>query len=144
MTKGEGIQNILKFDDAIYGRTHDSDIGYIVECDLEYPTFLHNAHNDYPLAAGNLIASQEMSPFCKSFGPKHIECKKLIPNLRNKTNYVSHYRNLKLYTSVGIKITQIHRVLVFEQAAWIKPFIDFNTQKSKNAPPNSLNHYSNS
>jgi hypothetical protein len=41
-----------------------------------------------------------------------------------------HYRHLKLYTSLGIKITQIHRVLTSEQEAWMKPFIDFNTQKA--------------
>jgi hypothetical protein len=108
----------------------DSDIGYIVECDLEYPSYLHDAHNDYPLAAENLVVTEEMlSPFCKSFGQKHVECKKLIPNLRNKTKYVTHYRNLKLYTSLGLKVTQIHRVLAFEQEAWMKPYIDFNTQK---------------
>jgi hypothetical protein len=108
----------------------DSDIGYIVECDFEYPVCLHDAHNDYSLAAENLVVTEEMlSPFCKSFGQKHVECKKSIPNLRNKTKYVMRYRNLKLYTSLGLKVTQVHRVLAFEQEAWMKPYIDFNTQK---------------
>ena len=108
----------------------DSNIGYIVECDLEYPSELHDSHNDYPLAAENLLVTEDMlSPFCKGFKQKHVDCKKLIPNLNNKVKYVTHYRNLKLYTSLGMKLTKIHRVLSFEQEAWMKAYIDFNTSK---------------
>ena len=32
--------------------------------------------------------------------------KKLIPNLGNKTNYIVHYRNLQLYLSLEMKLTQ--------------------------------------
>ena len=32
---------------------------------------------------------------------------KLISNLNNKTNFVVHYENLKLYESLGLKITKI-------------------------------------
>ena len=39
------------------------------------------------------------------------DVKKLISNLGNKTNYVVHYRNLQLYSSLGMKLTKNHRVL---------------------------------
>ena len=39
---------------------------------------------------------------------------KLIPNLNNKTYYVVHYENLKLYESLGLKIAKIHRGIQFE------------------------------
>ena len=42
---------------------------------------------------------------------------KLIPNLNNKTNYDVHYENLKLYESLGLKITKIHRGIKFEVSA---------------------------
>ena len=32
----------------------DSDEGYLLELDLEYPKDLHNLHNDYPLAPEKL------------------------------------------------------------------------------------------
>ena len=61
----------------------------ILEVDLEYPENLHDLHNDYP--------------FC----PERVECKngveKLIPNLRNKTKYIIHYKNLIQCLKAGLK-----------------------------------------
>ena len=57
----------------------------------------------------------------------------MIPNLGNKTNYVVHYRNFQLYSSLGMKLTKIHRVLKFKQSDWMKKYIDFNTKKRMNA-----------
>ena len=53
--------------------------------------------------------------------------------MNDKVKYVTHYRNIKLYVELGLQVSKIHRVLSFEQKAWMKPFIDFNTTKRKEA-----------
>ena len=53
---------------------------------------------------------------------------KLVPNLGDKTNYVQFYRNLPSYLSLGMKLTETHRVLRFKQPDWIKEYIDFNNK----------------
>ena len=116
----------------------DRDQGYILEVDLHYPSELHDLHNDYPLAPERMKISEEtLSPYCKNLS-ESLELgggavSKLVPNLQDKSNYVVHYRNLKLYIALGMKLTKIHRVLVFEQSPWLKSYIDFNTEKRKHA-----------
>ena len=58
---------------------------------------------------------------------------KLIPNLLSKENYAVHYRDLKYYLSKGLILTKVHRILEFKQSAWMKPYIDFNTERRKEA-----------
>ena len=53
---------------------------------------------------------------------------KLIPNLINKTSYATHYENLKLYESLGLKIVKLHRGIKFEESAWLEEYINLNTK----------------
>ena len=93
----------------------------ILEVDLEYPDNLHDLHNDYP--------------FC----PERVKCnnrvEKLIPNLRNKTKYVIHYKNLIQCLKAGMKLKKIHRGIKFIESEWMRSYIDMNTKlraKAKN------------
>ena len=82
-------------------------IGCILEVYLEYPIVLHDLHNDYPLAPESVTVEGST-------------ISKLIFNLRDKTNYVVHYENLKLYENLGLKITKIYRGMKFSESAWLK------------------------
>ena len=115
-----------------------SDVGYILEVDLEYPKKLHELHNDYPLPPEELVVTNDIfSKYCKEVADKYEikvgNVKKLIPNLSNKTKYVLHYRNLQLYLSLGMKLIKIHRVLKFTQSDLMKKYVDFDIEKRNNA-----------
>ncbi len=83
-----------------------------LEVDLEYPKVLHDLHNEYPLAPEKLLVGK---------------VKKLVPNLNDKTKYVLHYENLKLYLRLGLRLTKIHRGITFEEKDFMKKYIDLNT-----------------
>ncbi|XP_068675675.1 uncharacterized protein [Montipora foliosa] len=109
--------------------------GLILEVDLEYPEKLHN---DYPLGPEKVKVTENMlSGYCKNIAKKYNISTglvhKLIPTLSNKEKYVLDYRNLQLYTDLGLKLTKVHRVLEFSQSAWLKEYIDFNTHKRTNS-----------
>ncbi|KYN08231.1 hypothetical protein ALC62_00782 [Cyphomyrmex costatus] len=93
----------------------DSPTGYIHEVDLEYPRRLHDAHADLP--------------FCPTRAkPPGKRDDKLLATVRDKQRYVVHYRNLQQCTRHGLRVTKIHRVLRFAQSAWLRDYIELNTQ----------------
>ena len=61
---------------------------WVVFLKMTYSTRKIYRHNDYPLA-----------PERDKIG----NAEKLIPHLNNKTNYVMHYENLKLYENLSFK-----------------------------------------
>ena len=74
-----------------------------------------------------------LSNYCKNiFDKDNIKVggvKKLIPNVHDKIKHPVHYKNLKYYLSLGMKLIKIHRILSFKQKNWLKIFTDFNTKK---------------
>ena len=86
--------------------------GYILEVDVKYPKKLHDLHSDLP------------------FLPERMEinkCKKLVCNLYDKKKYVVHINSL----NPALKFKKIHRIIEFNQKAWLKPYIDMNTELRK-------------
>ena len=62
---------------------------------------------------------------------------KLVTNLLDKTEYVIHIRNLRQESNYGLILKKVHRVIKFNQKAWLKPYIDMNT-KTRQKPKNSF------
>ena len=53
-----------------------------------------------------------------------------------------HYRNLQQRLELGIKLKKIHRIQKFKQKDWMKPYIDFNTERRKESINQSdKNHF---
>ena len=92
--------------------------GYIFEVDLECPPDLWTAHNDYPLATEKMIVNG---------------VEKLICHFKPRKNDVVHYRNLRQYLEMGMRITAVHRGISFYQSSWMEPYIRKNTELRKTA-----------
>ena len=61
------------------------------------------------------------------------QCNKLVYNLCDENNYVIHIRSLKQALNNGLILKKIHIVIGFSQEAWLKPYIDMNTELRKKA-----------
>ena len=90
-----------------------TDKGYLLEVDISYPKELHNPHNDLPF-------------MCERMEINGVE--KLVPNLRDKKNYVIHIQALNQVLQHRLRLDRIHRAIEFDQSPWLKTYIDFNTQ----------------
>ena len=55
----------------------------------------------------------------------------LVANLHDKTEYVKRIKNLKQALNQGLVFQKVHRKIKFNQNAWLKPYIDMNTDLSK-------------
>ena len=58
---------------------------------------------------------------------------RLLANLHDINEYVIHIRNLKQALSHGLVLKNVHTVIEFNQNAWLKPYIDMNTDLRKKA-----------
>ena len=58
---------------------------------------------------------------------------KLILEQNNKTEYMVHYRMLKFYVKMGVKVKKIHRVIKFKQDYICRDYIQNNTNKRATA-----------
>ena len=71
-----------------------------------------------------------------SYLPKRIKidkCKKLVSDLHYKKKHVVHIKSLKQALNNGLKLKRVHRIIEFSQKAWLKSYIDVNTELRKSA-----------
>ena len=82
------IKKLPKFDERfIKDYDENSNKGYFLKVDVEYPKKLFNLHNDLPfLPERNKIK----------------KCKKLVCYIHDKENYVAHIRALKQALNHGL------------------------------------------
>ena len=111
------VNDIFKIDENFvknYNKSHNK--GYTLDADVDYPSKLQNLHSDLPFLPERIIINNT---------------KKLVCNLNDKTNYIVHINVLKQALDHGLKLRKVHRVIEFEQEAWLKEYIDVNTELRK-------------
>ena len=93
-------------------------MGYFLEVDIDHSKELFNFHKDLPFLPER----------------KKVEkVEKLICSIEDKEKYVIHIRALKQALNHGLKLKKVHRIIQFKQKAWLKVYIDMNTELRKNA-----------
>ena len=108
------VNNLSEFnEDFIKNYDENKDKGYFLEVDEEYSKKLFNSHKD-------LLFLPERK--------KVEKVEKLICSIEDKEKYVIHKRALKQALNHGLKLKKVHRVIQFNQKAWLKPYIDMNTE----------------
>ena len=120
----EWVEELSQFnEDFIKNYDEDSNKGYFLEVDVEYPKKIFNG------IAFNRITFNLHKDL--SFLPernKTEKCNKLVCNIHDKENYVVHIRALKEALNHGLIFKKVHRVIQLNQKAWLKPSIDMNTK----------------
>ena len=115
------LANLSMFtEEFINNYDEDSDKGYILDVNVEYPKKLHSVHSDLPFLPERM---------------KINKCEKLVCNIHNKENYVIYMSSLKQALNHGLILKRVHKVIEFDQEAWLKPYIMMNTElrmQSKN------------
>ena len=113
------VNDISKMDEDFvkdYGKNDNK--GYILEVDADYPNKLQNLHSDLPFLPERMVINNT---------------KKLVCNLNDKKNYVVHINVLKQALDHGLKLGEVHRIIEFDQEAWLKEYIYVNTELRKKA-----------
>ena len=111
--------DISKIDqDFVEDYDKNNNKGYILDVDVDYPNKLQNLHSYLPFLPERMVISNT---------------KKLVCNLHDKKNYIVHINVLKQALDHGLKLIKVHRVIEFDQEAWLKEYIDVNTELRKKA-----------
>ena len=102
----EWVEDLSQFkEDFIKTYGENSDKGYFLEVDVDYPKKLFDLHRDLPLL-----------PERKKIG----KCSKLVCDFHYKKTfiYVVHIKALKRGLNHGLIIKKVHRVIQFNQKTW--------------------------
>ena len=100
----EWVGELSKFDECFMKNyDEDSNKGYFLQVDVEYPKKLFNLHSDLP--------------FLKERN-KIEKCNKLVCDIHDKKNYVVYIKTLKQALHHRLILKKVHRVIQFNQKAW--------------------------
>ena len=91
----EWVEELSQFkEDFIKNYDEDSNKGYFLEVDVEYPKNLFSLHSDLPFLPER---------------NKVVKCNKLVCNVHDKKNYVVHIRALKQALNHGLILKKYTR-----------------------------------
>ena len=118
--------------DYILNTPDDSDHGYYIVCDIDYTDTCKDRTEQLALMPDKRKINDNELGYREREKSK-TKTEKLIFDQNNKTEYMVHYRMLKFYVKMGLKVTKIHRVIKFKQDYICGDYIQHNTNKRETA-----------
>ena len=122
----------------------NSDKGYLIEVDIEYPIELHSADEDLPLFPEKRSKlhkdyehrvtkdlDKKHKNVYKRFNITHPSENKLIATLQDKNKYFPNISILKQALKHGLRLVEVHSVIKYNQSNSLNPHIDKNTALRK-------------
>ena len=95
----------------------DSDIGFFIEVDLNYPDKIKEKTKHFPFPPEKKVNPDDISEYLKEILPDtYTKTKKLICDWSDKKNYLIHHRMLKFYVRHGMEVVNVHTVISFKQS----------------------------
>ena len=130
------MKNLMEFD------TSDaSDVDYFLIVDIKIPENVKCHFDDFPLVAVNCDINKP-SPHTCSIGsmPNQSKNVKLISGHFDMKSHGVDLELLQFYISIGVIVTDVHRVIRYSKKPFFKPFIDHCAeQRMKNIDKPVLN-----
>ena len=118
--------------DEILNTPDDSDHGYYIVCDIDYTNSCKDRTEQLALMPNKRNINDNELGYRERDGGKE-RSEKLILDQNNKTEYMVHYRMLKFYVKIGVKVTKIYRVIKYKQDYICIDYIQNNTNKRATA-----------
>ena len=103
--------------DDILNTADDSEVGYFLEVDLNYPDEIKKKSKNFSFCPENNFSPQDKFTdyMQKLKQDSHTKCKKLICDWTDKKKYLIHYRMLKFYVRHGMIVEKVQEVISFRR-----------------------------
>ncbi len=139
----EQLEEIRKDPKTVVSNMADEgEKGWFLQVDLVFDKEIHdNLKGLTPVPYKRKVEFEEYSPGQQDLARKlgitdnTMDAKRLITDLHPKKKYVVHYRVLKMYLSLGIRITKVHKGIIFNQKAVLRPYLITLAELRRKAVP---------
>ena len=115
----EWVEDTSQFN-KVFIKNYDekSEVGYILEVDVQYLEKFYELHSDLPFLSER-----------KKLG----EVEKRVIRLEDNSEYVVHIKSLQQALNHGLIYKKVHRVISLNQDEWLKLYLEMNNKLRKRA-----------
>ncbi|CAC5364416.1 unnamed protein product [Mytilus coruscus] len=105
--------------------------GCLIKCDLKYTDKCKKKTIKYPLVPEKTRPKkEELSNYqLNLLGNKPLGNEEKLFLTGKDKKYIVHYKVLKDYIKLGMKVTKVYKTISFKESDWLAKYINFNTEQ---------------